>query len=121
MQHFQPIPISLAHPQLLLVFHPASLPVLNRNFLLCRKRNFSLCCDSDGSGLEIRYGNGYNTAFSFARSVYNSGGKIAVTLGCASGVSRFSRSSSYRFAARTETIPTGLWRRLRDCGGTAWH
>jgi len=39
----------------------------------------------------------------------------------ASGVSRFSRSSSYRFAARTETIPAGLWRRLRDCGGTAWH
>src|SRR3989441_6388890 len=52
MQHFQPIPISLAHPQLLLVFHPASLPVLNRNFLLCRKRNFSLCCDRNGESLE---------------------------------------------------------------------
>src|SRR2546428_11112417 len=62
MQHFQPIPISLAHPQLLLVFHPASLPVLNRNFLLCHKRNFSLCCDTRKCRLAKWKRSGYRTA-----------------------------------------------------------
>src|SRR5439155_23125288 len=31
--------------QHLLFAHPASLPVLNKNFLLCWNRNFSFCCD----------------------------------------------------------------------------
>src|SRR5579859_1402394 len=46
VQDLQTIPLSCAHPQLLLFVHPDILPVSNRNFLLCSNRIFSLCCDS---------------------------------------------------------------------------
>jgi len=38
--------------QQLLLFHPAILPVVKRNFSLCGRRNFSLCCDREPTPTE---------------------------------------------------------------------
>src|SRR5207247_11333140 len=57
-QHLQSIPILRAQHQHLLFAHPASLPVLNRNFLLCWNRNFSLCRDRWWASTGGRFGIG---------------------------------------------------------------